>query len=489
MADDYSQYADQGGQWDGADETFKTTAPAVTAAPAEGEKTFEDVYRTAFMYYANIIKAQRDPDHEFVENPDLIEMPGGQDCEDFLYRIGQKDVTTTFPEFVNESYTCNEIYDFICDFGIDSKPDTVQFNALFSTLHLLNSLSQAFLSKDARSTNPNDMTNILLGQVTNEKSSIKTAFTPPQMQTAKDKAFFDANKETFFTAECTIELVNTQSKQWCKDILTNAVNVLSITARQFFQNSFSIQFEDPSDTLLTVKFLQNTTNKVMRDNVVLFLNELTKNVLPYGFSTHWKWAIDFDEIFTVPLTQLLQTQVSLSLPTVGIKKDLFGLIKTAPIPYDQFGVTNFDELCTKIPGLDDIVNQNNLTTTLDLREFVQQTLTTVLSKFAEQVSGDIKQLCLLDLVAAFSPMIFNLITPFLNGLKLEDCLSALKSVVALARLIFARDFNNFTNLNAKCSSGHSLEFDANNVFKIDSFFRAIDSLLGKLEQQIQNQAQ
>lgn len=489
MADDYSQYAADGDNWGGDQPVQPSATTTATAAGQEGEKTFEDVYRTAFLYYANLLKSRRDPDHDFVENPDLIEMPGGADCEDFLYRIGQPDVTTTFPEFTQEAYTCNDLYDIVCDFGVASKVQTTQFSALLSTLHLLTNLSSAFLSKDHRTTNPDDMTTILLGEVVGEgKSSIKTAFTTPQYQPAAQKEFFASHKDTFFTTECTIELCSAQSKEWCKSILTNATNILSIASRQFLGNTFSIAFEDPSPTLLTIKFLANAVDPVIQANVTLFLNELTAKILPLGFQTQWKWAVSFEEIFTVPLSDLLQTQVSLSLPTVGVKPEYLAIVKTLPIPYEMFDCKSFDELQAKIPGLDDIVNKTNFKTTLDLRNFVSQTLTTLLNTFNKNAQNDLKQMNLLNIVSSFAPLIFDLITPFLShGLTLLDCLSALKSAAQLAALIFARDFNAFTSFSAKCASGHALSFDSKNIFQMKAFFNALDLLFGKLEDQIKLQ--
>jgi len=436
--------------------------------------SFEDVYRAAYVAYANIVKRHDEPDHEFVENPDLIELEK-KHVVDFLHRIGQPDVETTF-ELHDDVYNCNSLYDAICDFGIDTKPRTSQFGQLLNILQVLQSVTSAFLSPTARGSK-GEMTTILLGEVHgNGKSAIRTELSSgfDSVDGKKAKVFFSENPDVFFFTEATLELVNIQAKQWCKDILSNATNILSITARQFIGANLRVEFEDPSPTHLTIKLHGSNVDPITKKNLIFFLNELSQMLFPQGFSTEWKWAVCLEEILVIPISELIQTQVSLSLPSLGIRPEhLQSLPALAPL--DLFGVASFDELTAKIPGLADL-SSGNLATTLDLRQFVGTIIGQLLGG-----QDKLSTVTLLDLIRDWAPLAFSFLTPLLsNDLSLSDLVSALLSLISLGRLIFARDFNNFTRFNIQCTSGQGFIFESDNVFRVDALFQALDSIIMQL---------
>lgn len=456
MSDDYSEFAAEGG-----DQQDYTTEPQAleTGGPlAPQESTFEDVYRIAFTGWGNAVKKIADPDHEMVENADLMEITRDQ-AFDFLFRIGQPDPQGTF-ELNDELYTCNSLYDAICDYGIDTKSRTQQFGTLLSVTQLVQSITSAFLNPAARG-KKTDLTRIKLGEVSGKgKSSISTDLSTSL--NAEDAKFFGENKDVFFITEATLELTNATAKQWCKDIISHTTNILSLTSRQFLGAQLRVEFSDPSPTHLTIKFIGSDVDEVTKLNLKFILTQLTDTLFPDGFMSEWKWGVSFEEILEIPLIDLLNSEISLSLPALGISNNMLGMIPGV-VPLELFEVGSFDELCDKIPGLRDITD-GNLKTTLDLRDFVGGAISKFLANSAG--SGDIQTTNLLTLIGQWAPVAFSFIVPFLsNNLTLTDLVSALRSLIALGRLIFARDFNNFTSFRTTCQSGHSFSFVSDNVKK------------------------
>jgi len=214
--------------------------------------------------------------------------------------------------------------------------------------------------------------------------------------------------------------------------------------------------------------------QLQKKNLIFFLNELSQMLFPQGFSTEWKWAVCLEEILVIPISELIQTQVSLSLPSLGIRPEhLQSLPALAPL--DLFGVASFDELTAKIPGLADL-SSGNLATTLDLRQFVGTIIGQLLGG-----QDKLSTVTLLDLIRDWAPLAFSFLTPLLsNDLSLSDLVSALRSLISLGRLIFARDFNNFTRFNIQCTSGQGFIFESDNVFRVDALFQALDSIIMQL---------
>lgn len=443
---------------------------AGTGAEQDGEvvSNFEELYRAAYTHYANIAKLRKDPEADFVENADLIEIDR-EDAYDFLYRIGQPDVRQTF-NLEHETYQCDQLYDDIVDYGIDSSTTCEQLSSLLGIVTITRSLGQEFFGAQYRG-QPGEMTHIVLGHVQDQgKSSIVTAI--ETKLTDEQTQFFAANPDTLFTTSYTLELVDAESKQWCKDIFTHVSNLISLGSRQFLGAKINLSFDDPSPTVLRVKFQGKGFEPVVADNFIFFLTQLSTNFIPFGFTTAWKWDVSFEDILNIPLKQLLNTEVSMSLPTLGIKPNYLNMIRQVA-PVETIGLS-FEELEDKIPGLRDVVS-GNLNTTLDLRQFVEQFLVKFLGEgFGEKTP--------LDLLVSFAPIAFNIIIPFLGkNLTLKDVLSGLKSLAALGRLIFARDFNNFTSFAITVRSGHSLSFDSHNVFKVEALFKAMDQFFTQLD--------
>lgn len=476
MSDDYSEFAAESGDVD--PQFDEVPAQEGTFPEATGEVTFEQAYRVAYTGWANAVKRLADPEHEAVENPDLIEISKSE-ALDLLYRIGQPDPELTF-QLTDELYNCNSLYDAICDYGIDTKARTEQFGTLLSVLSLVQSVTSAFLTPAARG-KKTDLTRIKLGQVQGKgKSSITTDLSTTL--NAGDGQFFASNPQAFFITEATLELTNATAKQWCKDIISHTTNVLSLTSRQFLGSSLRVEFVDPSPTHLTIKFIGSDVDAVAKANLTFILTQLTNMLFPEGFMTEWKWGVSFEEILEIPLVELLNSEISLSLPALGISSQQLGLIPSL-VPLELFNVASFDELCDKVPGLRDIVN-GNLATTLDLRDFVGGIIAKFLNKSEDASNTDTLQTTtLLSLIGDWAPVAFTFVSPFLsNNLTLTDLVSALRSLIALARLIFARDFSNFTAFRTACQSGHSFSFVSDNVFKVDSIFRALDTVLAKLSE-------